>query len=215
MLGGLRGWAEGYTREGQYSPVGVWYHWIMAALVLYQLGSGWRMDRLSVGADRLAAYQSHSEIALTLLLFGLLRGLWRLLVTDPVNDADAPGWQSTAAHAMHYAFYGLFALLPLSGWAMWSAIQPARPLQMAGIVPVPPMPFYDLSPAWQHTVLNWANDLHVLGVIGLALLVPLHVGAALKHHFLDRDDVVTGILPHVPDYQREGEQEKQHRPQQR
>ena len=38
-----------------------------------------------------------------------------------------------------------------------------------------------------------------LGVIGLALLVPLHVIAALKHHFWDRDDTVRGILPEIRD----------------
>ena len=201
MLAAIRNWAESYTETGKYSPIGVWFHWIMAAIVLYQLGSGWLMERYPVGEDKLIAYARHSEIGLSLLLIALLRGLWRLLVTDPINDADAPGWQSKTAHIIHYAFYGLFALLPLSGWCMWSAIQPARPRYLAGIVPLPPMPFYDLSLAWQQHVLAIAEMLHFAGVVGLTLLLPLHIGAALKHHFWDRDDVVEGILPEVPDYE--------------
>lgn len=199
LLDHIRTWAVSFTEKGKYSPIGVWFHWIMAAVVLYQLYSGWMMQRYPVGADKLQTYTHHSEIGLTLLLIAILRGLWRLFIPDPINAADNQGWKTTAAHATHYAFYGLFALLPLSGWCLWSAIQPARPLSLAGVVPLPPMPFYDLSPAWQRWVLDVAQDVHIAGVIGLSLLLPLHVGAALKHHFWDRDDVVRGILPDVPD----------------
>ncbi|WP_234001107.1 cytochrome b, partial [Erythrobacter sp. HI0019] len=92
-------------------------------------------------ASKLATYELHSELGLTILFLAILRFGWRLFVPDPVNDADAPGWQSTAAHITQYLFYGLFALLPLSGWAMWSAIQPVQPLRLAGLVAIPPMPF--------------------------------------------------------------------------
>ena len=195
----VRTWAISYTRAGKYSPVGVWFHWIMAGLVLFQLVYGWMMSRGPVGGDKLAAYALHSELGLAILLLAILRFAWRLFIPDPINDADAPGWESTAAHATHVLFYSLFALLPLSGWAMWSAIQPAEPLRIGGLIPLPAMPFHTLSPEWQFHVLDWAENLHLWGVVGLALLVPLHVGAALKHHFWDRDDVVTGILPEIQD----------------
>ena len=195
----IRQWAVSYTEEGKYSPVGVWFHWIMAALVLFQLGSGWLMSRYPVGGSKLASYELHSELGLSILLLALLRFAWRLFIPDPINDADKPGWQSVVAHATVIVFYALFALLPLSGWAMWSAIQPVEPLRLAGIVEIPPMPFHTLSPAWQYEVLGWARSLHIWGVVGLALLVPMHVGAALKHHFWDRDDVVRGILPEIRD----------------
>ncbi len=73
--------------------------------------------------------------------------------------------------------------------------------QRNGLIPLPAMPFYDLSPAWQREVLDLARRLHLAGVVGLALLIPLHVGAALNHHFFARDDVVRGILPEIPDYE--------------
>ena len=197
----VRQWAVSYTESGKFSPVGVWFHWIMAALVLFQLGSGWLMSRQLVGGDKLASYELHSELGLSILLLALLRFAWRLFIPDPVNDADAPGWQSTAAHLTAALFYFLFALLPLSGWAMWSAIQPAEPLRLAGLIAIPAMPFHTLSPAWQYQVLDWAESLHVWGVVGLALLVPMHIAAALKHHFWDRDDTVKGILPEIRDDQ--------------
>lgn len=199
MLKTLRRWGNSYTEQGRYSPVGIAFHWIMAGLVIFQLLYGWTMERYLVGGDRIAAYALHSHFGLSILLLAVLRFVWRLLITDPINDADAPGWQSTVAHATHVVFYFLFALLPLSGWIMWSAIQPAEPLFLAGLVPVPPMPFHDLSPGWQQQILAWSEDAHLLGIIGLMLLVPLHIGAALKHHFWNRHDVLEGILPEVPD----------------
>jgi len=195
----LRHWAERYRGRGKYTPVGVAFHWIMAATVIYQLVTGWMMQRYLVGPAKLDAYANHSEIGLTLLLLGLLRLLWRLIVPGPINDADSQGWRSTVAHAIHVAFYALFALLPLSGWMMWSAIQPARSLYLAGFVPMPAMPFYDLSPAWQFWVMDLGRHIHLYGTIVLALLVPLHAVAALKHHFWDKDDVLAGMLPEIPD----------------
>ena len=211
MIRALRRWARRHSRRGRYTPVGIAFHWIMAALVLFQLGYGWMMERMAVGGDKLAAYKLHSEIGLILLLLALLRFVWRSIVPGPVNDADFQGWQTTAAHVTHVLFYGLFALLPLSGWAMWSAIQPAEPLSLGGIVAFPVMPFHELSPGRQRAILDIAEDAHALGIVGLTLLVPLHVGAALKHHFWDRHDVVEGILPEVPD-DRSHPAGDQHRP---
>ena len=194
----LRRWSQSYRDRGKYTPVGVAFHWTMAALVVYQLASGWWMQRYLVGPDKLDAYQAHSSVGLTILLVGALRLLWRLIVPGPINDADNQGWRSGVAHAIHAVFYTLFVLLPLSGWMLWSAIQPAEPLYLAGLVAVPEMPFQDLSPAWQFRILNMAEDVHVICVVVLALLVPAHAAAAVKHHFWDRDDVFEGMLPEVP-----------------
>lgn len=210
----FRHWIEGFRDRGKYTPVGVTFHWVMAAVVIYQLVSGWLMQRYLVGPAKLDAYALHSEVGLTLLVIGAMRLLWRLMVPGPINDADNQGWRSKVAHAIHAMFYALFTVLPLSGWAMWSAIQPARELQLAGLVPVPAMPFQDLSPEWQFWVLDVAEDVHVACAILLTVLVPAHAFAAIKHHFWDRDDVFEGMLPEVadthwhpggPNYSRPGE----------
>ena len=195
----LAEWADHYNRRGKYTPVGVAFHWIMAGLVIYQLWSGWTMQRNLVGADKLLEYQRHSEIGLLILALACGRLLWRLAVPGPINDADKPGWATTAAHAMHWAFYALFAVLPLTGWLMWSSIQPPAPLYLAGVIAVPPFPLHDLSPEWQWWVMQTSLSVHVWGTIALTLLVPGHALAAIKHHFWDRDDVLAGMLPEVPD----------------
>lgn len=199
MIRRFRDWSKSFRDRGKYTPVGVTFHWVMAAVVIFQLVSGWGMQRYLAGPEKLEAYALHSEIGLTLLLLGALRLLWRLMVPGPINDADNQGWRSGVAHAIHAVFYTLFTILPLSGWMMWSAIQPARELRLAGLIPVPAMPFQALSPEWQFLVLDHAEDVHAASVVLLAVLIPAHAIAAIKHHFWDRDDVFEGMLPEVAD----------------
>lgn len=195
MLERLRRWARNHTRERRYSPVGVTFHWTVAALILFQLWWGWRTGQLPVGADKLRAYEVHSQAGLLILVLTLARMIWRLLIPGPVNDADKPGWQSKAAHVTHVAFYLCLLGLPLSGWAMMSATAREQDLSVAGLAPWPQLPLQSLSPPQRWAIEAWAEQLHWGFVIAILVLIPLHVGAALKHEALDRDDVLKGMLP--------------------
>lgn len=199
MIDRLRAWAAEHTERDRYSPVGIAFHWIMAFLVLFQLGWGWYTSFLWPGGDKLFAYQVHSAAGLPVLLLAIGRVIWRMLIPGPYNDADTQGWQSTSAYAIHYLFYLCFFGLPLSGWAMWSSIAEPGPLHVAGVIPWPRMPFEELPLALRWSILDWAEDVHLALVWLLVIIVPLHVGAALKHHFWDRHDVLRGMLPEIPD----------------
>ncbi|HMO74845.1 MAG TPA: cytochrome b/b6 domain-containing protein [Sphingopyxis sp.] len=198
MIEAIRAWAARHAAEGRYSPVGQIFHWTMAALIVFQLWWGWTMGRMEVGGDKLAAYRVHAELGLLMLVLALLRGLWRLMVPAPVNDADRLGWQTVAAYVTHILFYACFFALPLSGWAMWSATG-EEPLSVAGVAPWPQMPFESLSTAIRWWILDWAEGIHRLLVILLVVMIPIHVTAALKHHFWDRHDVLRGMLPELPE----------------
>src|SRR3546814_5591773 len=122
MIKELRAWARVHTERDRYSPVGIAFHWIMALLILFQLGWGWYMSRLPVGGDKLHAYEVHSAAGLPILLLAIGRLGWRIAIPGPVNDADRQGWQTQVAYAMHYVFYLCFFALPLSVWTMWSSM---------------------------------------------------------------------------------------------
>ena len=199
MIRALRGWARTHTERSRYSPVGIAYHWIMAFLVLFQLGWGYYTSWLPVGGAKLHAYQVHSAVGLPILLLAIGRLGWRLMIPGPVNDADRQGWQTQAAYAIHYVFYAAFFGLPLSGWAMWSATAAPGPLYLAGIIPWPQLPFAELPMTLQWRIMDVAEDVHLVLVTVLLVAIPLHVGAALKHHFWDRHDVLRGMLPDIPD----------------
>jgi len=199
MIRAIREWALRHTAERRYSPVGQVFHWMMAALVTFQLGWGWYMSRLPVGGGKLRGYEIHAEIGLLILILAIGRLIWRLIVPGPLNDADDLGWQTHAARLIHVLFYISFFALPLSGWAMWSALGGEEPLSVAGIIPWPQMPFHAVPVPVQWFVLDWAETIHTLLVVLLAVMIPLHVGAALKHHFWSRHDVLRGMLPELPE----------------
>jgi cytochrome b561 len=199
MIEELRAWARGHTDRGRYSPVGIAFHWIMAFLILFQLGWGWSMSRLPVGADKLYGYQVHSAAGLAAILLATGRFAWRLAIPGPINDADKQGWQTTVSVAIHWIFYATFFALPISGWIMWSAIAEPGPLYLAGVIPWPQFPLGDMPLTLRWRIMDVAEDVHLAVVFALFLVIPLHVGAALKHHFWDRHDVLRGMLPEIPD----------------
>lgn len=199
MLQGLRRWSRKHTEEGRYSPVGIAFHWIMAALVLFQLGWGFWSDIAMPGGDKVHAYQVHSAAGLPILILAILRGFWRIIIPGPQNDADTLGLQSTLAHVTHILFYVCFFGLPLSGWAMWSSIATPGPLYLGGFLPWPQLPLDGMDEGQRYAVLQAAETVHRYLIILLLVLIPVHVGAALKHHFWNRHDVLRGMLPDIPD----------------
>lgn len=191
-------WAAGHHDAGRYSPVAIVFHWTMAALVMFQLFWGWWMGRLPVGGDKVAAHDLHYLIGVLMLVLAMGRGAWRLLAPGPINDADKPGWESTAASITHYAFYICLFGLPLTGWMMISATAREQELTLLGLFRWPLLPMQDLTfvRRWQIEAVNeW---LHWGLIATLLLMIPLHVGAAIKHQIIDRDDVLHGMLPVVP-----------------
>lgn len=205
----LRSWGESYTREGRFSPVGVAFHWVMAALILFQLGLGWSLHLIPVGGSKIAAYGLHATVGMGIFFLAILRIIWRIMITDPYNAADMQGWRTTAAYVVEHLFYVCFLILPITGWAMWSAV--ASPGKINLLIGLPPLPFWELSTATNWQILHLADDLHLLFVWLLMVMIPIHVGAALKHHFWDRNDVLKGILPQIPDVE-EPSAEPIHRP---
>jgi cytochrome b561 len=201
MIERLRAWGNSYTAHGRYSPIGIIFHWIMAALILFQIAWGFMTDWMMAGGDKVLAYQVHSAVGLPVLLLAIGRMIWRALITDPYNDADTLGWQTTIAHITAMLFYVTFFTLPLSGWVMWSSVAAPGPLYLGGILPWPQVPMDGLEPITRYAILDLAEDVHTASVILLLLLIPAHVGAALKHHFWDRHDVLRGMLPDVPDWE--------------
>src|SRR3546814_2709023 len=97
MIAGLRTWGNSYTQRGRYSPVGIAFHWVMAALILFQMGWGFWTDWMMPGGDKVFAYQVHSAAGLPVLLLAIGRMIWRVLITDPYNDADTQDRKSTTS----------------------------------------------------------------------------------------------------------------------
>jgi cytochrome b561 len=192
----VRDWARRHTSRGRYSPVGIVFHWSMAAIILFMLWLGWYMGRLEAGGDKRSAFEIHMLAGMTTLLFGILRLIWRIIVPGPVNDADSEtGIKALLAKATHVAFYACFIGLPLSGWVMWSAFAQGSTIEALGFALLPALALDSLDFETRALILEAARLTHQGLVILLLALIPAHAAAALKHHFWDRHDVLTAMLP--------------------
>ena len=175
----------------RYNAVAVFLHWTMAILILGQLAVGLTMENYP-GSARALTYGLHKSFGLVILLLSITRLGWRLAHPVPHMPAHMPGWQKLAARLSHWAFYALMIAMPLSGWIMVSA-DARHPTVFFMLAEVPQFPLpaaYDTRAT--HERFEW---LHYWLAIGTILLLALHVAAALKHHFLDRDTVLRRMLP--------------------
>lgn len=169
-------------------------HWIMAALILFQIGLGlWMTRGVSDLLIRFDLTQTHKSWGVVIFALALLRVVWRLANRkSPGLPAGTPRWQHHAAQTSHAALYLLMLALPLSGWAM-SAASPTQDL--LGIQNTV-FGWFALPDPWVpgvKAVEDAAKFIHSAGALLLAFLLALHAGAALKHQFIDRDGVLAGM----------------------
>ncbi len=165
----------------RYSPVAVVLHWLLALAIIGAFSLGLYMAELPFSMTRLKLFNWHKWAGVTILALSALRLLWRLTHRPPA-DIPMPAWQARAAHATHGLFYLLFFAVPLVGWAYSSAA--GFPVVWFGVLPLPDFVAKDKALA------DTLKELHELGAWALAVLVLVHVAAALKHQFIDRDGLL-------------------------
>ena len=166
----------------RYTPTAVLLHWLLALAIIGAFGVGLYMTGLSMSPQRLKLYNWHKWAGVTILALSALRLLWRLTHRPPA-DLPMPAWQRIAAHATHHGLYLLFFAVPLVGWAYSSAA--GFPIVWFGVLPLPD--FVPVDKALAEAIKPWHGYL----AYALAALVLMHVAAALKHHFIDRDGLLS------------------------
>jgi cytochrome b561 len=144
-------------------------------------------DDLPNGLRKLTLLARHKSVGITILALVLLRLLWRALNQNPELPGNLKPYERVLAHFSHITLYVLLFAMPLSGWMMSSAR--GFPVSWFGFIQLPDLvpkskPLYDFFIA-THETLAWL----------LAIVVTLHVAAALKHHFIHKDDVLRRMLP--------------------
>jgi len=171
----------------RYTRTAIALHWLMAVLLIGLFGVGTYMSDLPVSPQKLKIYSWHKWAGVTAFLLIAFRLAWRVGHRPPPLPESMPAWQQVAAHGLHHLLYLLMIAIPLSGWLMSSA----KGFQTVyfGVLPLPDLVGKDKELGdllkTVHTTLNYS----------LAALVLAHVGAALKHHLLDRDDILSRMLP--------------------
>jgi cytochrome b561 len=163
-------------------------HWIGAALVLFLIAYGWWMTHMPERAARLGHYHLHSIVGMYFVLLLALRFAWRAMDTTPSQPAAAKPWERLSANAGHAALYALMAGVVGSGWALWSAFPRRAPIEVLGVR----IPYLFAEP--DRAISTVAEDVHKYLSYALLAVIVIHVAAALRHHFVKRNDVLRRML---------------------
>ena len=170
----------------RYNPVSIALHWLVALLIFCAFPLGLYMADLPLSPQKLQYYSWHKWIGVTIFLLVLVRILWRIGHKPPV-PVPMPRWQLVAAEIVHYLLYVLMVIVPLSGWLQSSA----KGIQTVwfGVLPLPDLVHKnkELGDALHevHETLNYV----------LLLLFGIHLAAALKHQFIDKDHLLSRMNP--------------------
>lgn len=172
-----------------YTKTAMALHWGSAAIWLLAWGIGfvavhWR-DELNAGHGLTFL---HKALASSLIFLVVVGVLWRLTHPAPAMPDSMSVRMKQGAVIGHVLLYVLaLALLPLSGW-YWSSVAD-KPIMLLGLVQLPPLVEADQD---QYAL---AKLVHTWTAWFCGTLIVGHVGMALKHHFVDRDEVLIGMLP--------------------
>ena len=170
----------------RYTGMAIALHWLVAALLVGGFALGLYMTGLPNGMVKLKLYNWHKWAGATVLALTLVRLAWRWRHPPPAPP-PMPAWQRRAAAAAQAALYGLCLGVALLGWAYSSAL--GYPLVWLGVLPLPDCVPLDRELA--RAIKPW----HQRAAWALALLAALHLAAALKHQFVDRDGLMRRMAP--------------------
>jgi cytochrome b561 len=186
------------THSNRYTAVAISLHWLIAVLIVGMVFFGWQADDLrqalfagdqNVDPQQVALlFNWHKTIGLLILALSLFRLVWRFLHPAPPLPSGMAGWEKLAATGTHWAFYALMIGMPLGGWVAASASGFPSYLFNMETLAIP-----SIAPESEalHQAAGWA---HSKGAWAILALLALHIGAALKHHFVNRDDVLSRMI---------------------
>lgn len=174
------------SKRDTYDAISRLNHWIIAAAIVGMLCFGLYLGYGGLANEAKGPLISiHKSIGVLVLIFGLWRVIWRVVQGFPTGVSGMPRWQEKAARAAHWALLAGIMIMPLSG--TMSSIYGGRAIEVFGWFTIPAQ----AEVSW---LSNLGGVVHNYVGIGLSVLVVLHLAAALKHHFVDRDSTLVRMV---------------------
>jgi cytochrome b561 len=168
-------------------------HWSIAGLIIFMLGLGVYMTRIETNTTEIIAWvQVHKSWGFTVFILALVRITWRAVNPAPALPANMSGIERMLAKGGHYLLYLLMLAIPISGWLNVSA----SPFQDFGI-PNKVFGWFDMPDPFvpgDKDISAFFSDVHFVCIIALTVVLVGHIGAALKHHFIGRDNVLRRMI---------------------
>lgn len=173
----------------RYSRGAIAFHWAIALLIMFNFAAAWVSEDMPK-EEAMQVMGNHKAIGITILLLSIGRIVWRITHRPPPLEESLKAWEAALAKVTHALFYFLIVAVPVAGWGLHSAASKGLPVSIFGLFGFPAMPVGSDKPT-----IGLFHEMHeVLATVMLVLLV-LHILAALKHHFLDRDGTLRRMVP--------------------
>jgi cytochrome b561 len=177
----------GKPKDRRYTSTAQVLHWLIALLIVVQFVLARMAAHLPLGARKLALLAEHKSFGMTVLVLVVVRFAWRLKNLPPSLPENMHRAERFLARFTHVSFYILLIAMPLSGWLMSSAKNYS--VSWFGAFSWPNL-------IWPNeTAFSFLKTLHHLLSNVLFAIAALHILAALKHHFWNKDAVLVRMLP--------------------
>lgn len=171
----------------RYDLVAMTLHWLVVALIIASWAMGLYMVDLPFSPQKLKFLSWHKWLGVTIFITALFRITWRGTHPIPPPPDSMSPWQRTAMGVSHLLLYLLIIFIPITGWLFSSAS--GIPTVYLGWIQIPD------AVARDKLFAGLLRQAHFSLNLMLFVIVCVHVAAALKHHFFDRDDVLARMLP--------------------
>jgi len=178
---------EAERDAGAYSSLGKALHWITALIILFVIPAGIVMTNIGEGALQNTLYNLHRSFGVLVFVIALARVLTRIAHGGPGHAAGLTTFERYASTFVHYALYALLFASPILGWLMTSAFR--VDVSVFGLFTLPHLVPQD------DAAFKFYQRLHFISGVAMAALVAVHIAAALKHTFVDKDTVLWRMLP--------------------
>jgi len=174
--------------EISYGSVSKWFHWGVALLMIIMLSVGFFMEDIPSKLIRSNTFTFHKSVGLIILTLVVFRFFWRVINKNPLERTAMLRWEKVLALFAHRFFYVLLIAMPLSGWLMSTASDHIPHFLWLFKTPMPFVPH-------SKPLAEFAAGVHWWLAWTILFLLSMHIAAALKHHFVDKDNVLTRMLP--------------------
>ena len=169
-----------------YGSISKGFHWTMSAIIVSLLVAGFIMINLNNSPTKWQIYDIHKSFGLLILLLIPLRTLWRLVNTTPNLDMMSSS-ERRASKTGQALLYAMMFTMPISGWVMSTA---------AGYTPKFFSLFTVAAPVAENKqTAEMAGNIHFYTAFCLVTILIMHIGGALKCHLIDKNKVLTRMLP--------------------
>ena len=169
--------------HSRYTGFAILLHWVMALLILVTWSIAIVVSDMPLSPARIAGFSWHKWLGTTVFFLVLVRIVWRATHRVPKLNVTMPAWQERAMQITHLALYFLMLVIPLIGWLMSSA--KGYTVNYFGFFDLPDL--LEKDKALGHLL----KEVHEVLANGLMVLVGLHVLAALKHQWIDKDSLLS------------------------